>query len=174
MNDQQQNQANPDQNRNQDISIEQLNNAITGMTIREAYDSPLALQRFLSVNGLGLAETNHLMNREGIVSFSRLITLFPSTKEFEKFITDVNKTFGGSSMPTRIYFNISARKSLVSVHFYITRCLLVNMVPDVIDTKIKLPEFKQADNWINFRDKFIELLSSTKGTTGLPLQYVIR
>ena len=197
MNDQQQDPVNPQLNQNPAVNIDQLNNAIRDMTITEAYNSPLALQRFLSVNGLGLAETNHLMNREGIVSFARLITLFPSTREFEKFIADVNKTFGGSSIPTRIYFNISARKSLVSVQFYIARCLLVNMIPDVRllninecitymennyrsvkdnddnDAKIKLPGFNQADNWINFRDKFIELLASTKGSTGLSLQYII-
>ena len=40
------------------------------------------------------------------MSFSRLITLFPSTKDFEKFITDVNKTFGGATAQNRIYFNI--------------------------------------------------------------------
>ena len=84
-------QPNPQQNaganlNNPNIDINQMINAISAMTITEAYNSPLALQRFLSVNGLGVAETNHLMNREGVISFSRLIALFPSTKEFEKFI----------------------------------------------------------------------------------------
>ena len=188
---------NPQQFPNVD-DVNQMIRTVNAMTITEAYNSPMALQRFLAVNGLGISETNHLMNREGIVSFSRLITLFPVTKEFEKFIMDVNKTFGGSSLPNRIYFNISARKSLVSVHFYITRCLLINQIPDVrllditsciaymennlklnsdtddSESKIKLPEFKQAENWISFRDKFVELLACTKGSTGLSLQYVIR
>ena len=175
-----------------------VNLFVRSLTIREAFSNQLAFQQFLLTAGLGIREVNNLIFEEGVNSFSTMLNFFPTTMSFETFIKDINKTFGGRQGAARIYYNIRIKKCLTAAHFYVYRCMLINKIPDIRllnlqfcityleenydrvkdkiedDNKIKLPDFKQGEDWITFRDKFTELLASTIGKRGISMKYVIR
>ena len=87
-------------------------------------------------------------------------------------------------------------KRLTAIHFYVSRCLALNRIPDIrtldIDgpvtymenrylvvkteedkDKIVIPTYR-GDNWISVRDRFTVQLSNITGSRDIPLEYVIR
>ena len=62
-----------------------------------------------------------------------LVDTFPTTKALEDTIKDLNKTFGALARTNvqRVYFNIRAAKNLYAIHYYVSRCLALNKIPDI-------------------------------------------
>ena len=170
---------------------------IVGLSISEAYENDDCFAFLLNRAAIAANEIARL-NNEGFTNMKSLVDTFSTTKALEDTIKDLNKTFGalGRTNANHVYFNIRAAKNLYAIHYYVSRCLALNKIPDIriidipgavtymenriiaskdddnLDT-IKIPVFN-GDNWIQFRDKFIVQLRNTNGTKDIPLEYVIR
>ena len=173
---------------------------LAGLSITEAYESDEGLTHLLRRANIAANERTRI-NNEGFNNLKSLIDNFATTKAFEDTIKDLNKTFGAllATNRNRVYFNIRAVKNLTAIHYYTSRCLALNKIPDIrildipqaviymenryinyanskedvkVD-KIKVPEFT-GDNWILFRDKFVVQLRNISGSRDIPLEYVIR
>ena len=102
------------------------------LSITESYESDEGLTRLLRRVNI-VSNERARINTEGFNNLKCLIDNFATTNGFEDTIQDLNKTF--ETLPAnnriRVYFNIRDIKNLVTIHYYTSRCLTLNTIPDI-------------------------------------------
>ena len=167
------------------------------LTITDAFNDYDAFADLLQRIGVTAACRTRLMDEEGIDSAAELAAI--TMKDLQSTVDNVNKLFGNTTSGGRIYFAPNRISRIKAVGLFFKRCLTINTIPDIrlitlnksLDCVLKLPAWtekaddtddivKQKDitfeatKFKTFRDELKTLLSSTRGTRGISLEYVIR
>ena len=137
------------------------------------------------------------LNREGFNTLEDLVSTYTDTKELEKLITNLNKTFG--THPTiPCYFPVAITRRLMGIHyrFHLAANVmnkvinLVEITPVIANTfaeeyvawtskkekyedlDIETPTFNQ-DNWLHWKEKFTNYCECCVGTRNIPIDYIL-
>ena len=167
------------------------------LSITDAFNDYDSFANLLQRVGVTAACRTRLMDEEGIDSAAELAAI--TTKDLQSTFDNVNKLFGNTAGGGRIYFAPNRVSRIKAVGLFLKRCQTINVIPDIrlitlnksMDCVLKLPAWiekaddtddivKQKDitfeatKFKTFRDELKTLLSSTRGTRGISLEYVIR
>ena len=171
---------------------------VANMTITEAFDSDRAFRELLTRLNFPVNGINRLIDHEGLSSARELARTRP--KDLSDSLESVNKLFGGQARAaSRIYFPHNRIMRLKSLSTYFRRCLVANRIPDIriiglpqidnyedyfeswskkgdnIQDVISNNSFKfDAVNFTKFRQVIETMCSSTRGTRGISLEYLLR
>ena len=171
---------------------------INALSITEAFDDPRAFRAMLSRLGFPTNGVNRLIDQEGLTNARDLSRTRP--KNLSDSLESINKLFGAQTrIASRIYFPHARILKLKSLSSYFRRCLTANRIPDIrligtdevssfedfledwtskassIQDVISNNSFKfDATNFTKFRQMIETICSSTRGSRGISLEYLLR
>jgi hypothetical protein len=169
------------------------------MSIQERYTSRDALLCLLARIGCDIRERFHALH-DGFNSINDIVDLYGNnTDAFKKHLLNSNKTWMNSSLTKmRAFFTPIVINRFVGVIYYF-RCAvkLFHTIPDreqiaaELSTRygllyinsssddeedaqnVELQLLNEAKDWTSFKDNFLMLLSTTKGSRGITIDYII-
>ena len=169
-------------------------------TITDRYSEDASFELLLIRLGLGANEIARI-NTDGFTNMSLLVKHFTyDVKGFKDHLSSLNKSLASATGVRRVYFNPIMTNRLLGVLYYFSHAYhTYHTIPNIdevddemadlhgkwyfasLRTKlddeeavsIKIPELTGANNWRDFKEKFILKLSTIIGTRGIPLDYVV-
>jgi hypothetical protein len=179
--------------------VEPLPLVVDELTITEKYTSRDAFLCLLDTIGCGVKERFRLLH-DGFNSIRDIIDLYnDNIDDFKKHLLNSNKTWINAPLVRmRAFFTPIVVNRLVGVvYYYKCAVKLFHTIPDSQEVNalaatsygslyetssiedddeqdgITLPQLNEAKDWTSFKDNFNMLLSVTKGSRGIPIDYII-
>ena len=173
---------------------------IESLSITERYSDSQGLVYIFEQMNLGNNERDRIFN-DSLTTISEIVDQYNyDIKSFMQYLQNLNKTFASAGAANRIYFSPPAISQLCGCLFYYNHCVnTLHIIPDVMEVDIEslqsnyshykelnstedddsdaedveIPTLKGHDNWTRWRDAFIANLSTTIGSRGIPIDYLI-
>lgn len=172
---------------------------VNAMTVQQRYTSRAALLCLLARIGCGVKERFRVLH-DGFNTISDIVELYSeNTDDFKKHLLNSNKTWMNSSLTKmRAFFTPIVINRFVGIVYYFKCSVkLFHTIPDSeeitadLSTRygslyinsssededdiknIELPPLNEAKDWTSFKDNFMMLLSTTKGSRGIPIDYIV-
>ena len=173
---------------------------IEALSITERYSDSQGLVYIFEQMNLGNNERDRIFD-DSLTTISEIVDQYNyDIKSFMQYLQNLNKTFASAGAANRIYFSPPVISQLCGCLFYYNHCVnTLHIIPDVMEVDIEflqsnyshykelnstedddsdaedveIPTLKGHDNWTRWRDAFIANLSTTIGSRGIPIDYLI-
>ena len=74
---------------------------------------------------------DHLVDIEVFDCMKTLVEHAPTTKDLKRTIEDINKANDGAAHTRQIFFGKLILTKILEVHFYTSKCIAINKIPDI-------------------------------------------
>ena len=177
------------------------NVALTALSTTDQFTDEMGIVFLFEELNLGNPERNRLW-KDGIQAIGDMVDQYGyDIKSFKAYLQNLNKTFASAADPgDKVYFSPPVIMQLCGALFYFNHCVnTLYIVPEVTsadgtflmenydhfkslsgeneddedDDDIDIPVLKGHENWVQWRDAFVAVLSNSYGARGIPIDYLI-
>ena len=177
------------------------NVALSALSATDQYSANMGIVFLFEELNLGNAERDRLWN-DGIQAVGDMVDQYGyDIKSFQTYLQNLNKTFATAANPAdRVYLSPQVIMQLCGALFYFNHCVnTLYIIPDVTsadgtflmenydhfktlsgeskddedDDDIDIPVLKGHENWVQWRDAFVAVLSNSYGARGIPIDYLV-
>ena len=173
---------------------------VAPLSITARYSDQMAFLCLLENLGCGPKERFRMLH-DGFNSMQSLVVHYGDDVDgFRKHLTTSNKNWISHAQERmRAFFNpVTISKLVGALYYFHTTVQLFHRIPDITlvtseqasiygnmfnarkgteaddePEKVAVPAFQDAKGWMSFKENFILLLGLTKGTRGIPLDYIV-